>query len=376
VKFPAHSRVQDSVRVDVAPRRLRDMVLPCGMQSALNIVFGALALSVLIIMHELGHFLVARAFGMRARIFSIGFGPVVARWRPRGGDTMYQIAAIPLLAYVSIAGMDPREPHDPHDRGSYKNASLLARFFVLAGGPLANYLVAMVIVFGSLAFGGEPNATPQVREVVPDSAAQAAGIRAGDRVVRVADTRITSWPMIVQRVSRAGGQPLEFEVERAGQRLTLSVTPRYNASMRSYKAGIAPAFEYVPVPYKEAALRAMVEPAHAAVAHAKGFYGMIFGRDKVQLMGPVRIVNEMANEARHGWRPVIQLLWLLSVGLFFLNLLPIPALDGGKAVFIAYEALFRRKLPPRFEYSAVAYTMVPLLCLGAVFFVYELFTWH
>ncbi|MFO0645023.1 MAG: M50 family metallopeptidase [Polyangiales bacterium] len=346
------------------------------MESLLYGVLGAIALSVLIVVHEFGHFIVARAFGMRARVFSIGLGPVIARWRPRGSETVFQVAALPLLAYVNIAGMDPREPNEPHDRGSYKNASLLARLFVIAGGPLANYLAAMLIVFGLLAVGGEQVAEPTIREVIPNSAAAAAGLRAGDRVVRVAGSPVTEWRHLVERVSRSNGQALEFVVERNGSPTTVMVTPRMDPTYRAYKAGIHPTIGYAPVALGESAVRAMIAPARAVVESANALRRMVRGKEQVRVMGPVGIVNEMVHEARRGWRDWVNIVWLISVGLFFLNLLPVPALDGGRAVFLAYEFLMRRKLPPRFEYAAVAVSMVLLLGVAAVCIVTDTIHWH
>ncbi len=346
------------------------------MESLFYGVLGAIALSVLIVVHEFGHFIVARAFGMRARVFSIGLGPVIARWRPRGSETVFQVAALPLLAYVNIAGMDPREPNEPHDRGSYKNASLLARLFVIAGGPLANYLAAMLIVFGLLAVGGEQVAEPTIREVIPNSAAAAAGLRAGDRVVRVGGAPVTEWRHLVERVSRSHGEPLEFVVERNGSPTTVMVTPRMDPTYRAYKAGIHPTIGYAPVALGESAVRAMIAPARAVVESANALRRMVRGKEQVRVMGPVGIVNEMVHEARRGWRDWVNIVWLISVGLFFLNLLPVPALDGGRAVFLAYEFLMRRKLPPRFEYAAVAVSMVLLLGVAAVCIVTDTIHWH
>ena len=103
---------------------------------------------------------------------------------------------------------------------------------------------------------------------------------------------------------------------------------------------------------------------------------MFGGAEPVRMMGPVGIVNEMVHEARRGWRDWVNVVWLISVGLFFLNLLPVPALDGGRAVFIAYEFVMRRKLPPRFEYTAVAVSMALLLSVAAVFLVKDTVSWH
>ncbi len=347
------------------------------MDSILYAVAAVLALSTLIIVHEYGHFIVARAFGMRARVFSVGLGPVIASWRPKGSETVFQVAAVPLLAYVNIAGMDPREASDPHDRGSYKNASLLARLFVIAGGPLANYLAAMAVAFGLLVAGGEfVGYSPRIREVMPNTAAAAAGLRAGDRVVRVGDTPIRTWAQLVDRVGHSDGRTLRFVVERDGAPREFDVTPRMDPTARAYKAGLLPTPQYNAVPVAQAALRATVMPALAVVESARAMRRMFAGQEKVRVMGPVGIVNEMVHEARRGWRDWVQMVWLISVGLFFLNLLPVPALDGGRAVFLAYEALLRRKLPPRFEYAAVAVSMALLLGVAAVVLVVDTVNWH
>src|ERR1700742_3524601 len=114
-----------------------------------------LALAVLMIVHETGHLLAARAFGMRVVRFSIGFGPALWKYQARGSETVYQIALIPFLAYVQIAGMNPFEDVDPEDKSSYANASLTARISTIVAGPLANYFFASVLFFASLLIGGE-----------------------------------------------------------------------------------------------------------------------------------------------------------------------------------------------------------------------------
>lgn len=346
------------------------------MDSLLYLIVAVLGLSALIVIHEFGHFIVARAFGMRARVFSVGFGPTLAQWRPKGSETVFQIAAIPVLAYVNIAGMDPREPSDPHDRGSYKNASILARFFVIAGGPLANYLAAMAIFFFLLVVGGDPVLEPRIRDVLPGGPAATAGLRAGDRVVRINDAAITQWAQLSERVQRSNGQALRFVVDRGGRPVEVTLTPRYDNVARAWRADVLATLAYVPVPVGEAALRAAVVPARVVVDSAKALRRMVQGQEKVRVMGPVGIVNEMVHEARRGWRDWMQMLWVISVSLFFLNLLPVPALDGGRAVFLGYEALARRKLPPRFEYAAVAVSMVLLLGVAAVCLVVDVGNWR
>ena len=137
----------------------------------------------LIIIHEGGHYLAARAFGMRVLRYSIGFGPTLVRYQPKGSPTVFQIAVIPFLAYVQIAGMNPNEEVDPDDPGLFPNKSLFARVTTIAAGPVANYLTASAIVFALGITNTLPPMQPvepmQVGHVVPDSPAAQAGIRGG-----------------------------------------------------------------------------------------------------------------------------------------------------------------------------------------------------
>src|SRR4029079_19055171 len=149
------------------------------------ILFGILGLGLLMVLHELGHYLAARVFKMRVTRFSIGFGPALFRHTPKGSPTTYQVAIIPFLAYVQIAGMNPLEEIDPNDKGSYANASLLGRIVTIFAGPLANYLFASVLFFGALMIGGHIVPTTNVN-VRPGSPADTAQMKSGDKVVEVA----------------------------------------------------------------------------------------------------------------------------------------------------------------------------------------------
>src|SRR5688572_3113532 len=144
------------------------------------VIAGILGLALLMVVHESGHLLVARAFGMRVIRFSIGFGPPLWRYQAKGSDTVYQVALIPFLAYVQIAGMNPFEENDPNDKGSYANASLLARIAAIVAGPLANYLFASVLFFFLFAFGGKAMPTTTVRLIEGPGAARSAQMKDGD----------------------------------------------------------------------------------------------------------------------------------------------------------------------------------------------------
>ncbi len=330
-------------------------------------LLAALAFSLLVIIHELGHFLVARAFGMRARVFSIGFGPPVFQWRPKGSETVVQVAAVPILAYVNIAGMNPMEPSDPNDRGSYQNASLLARFFTIAGGPLANYLAASLIIFAVVAFAGVQR--PMIGEVVPNSAAAAAGLRPNDVVLSVGGTAPEDFSELATAINGSRGAPTAMRIRRQGQELTLRLTAREDPTDHHFRVGIrqAPGSYTQHVPFAIAVRHSLLAPAQLTIEQFEGFARMIRGKERVEVMGPVGIVAATANVThRLGWRVGVGIMAQISVALFFLNLLPVPALDGGRLMFLLYEVVMRRRPNARFETTITAVFFTLLLGLGAV----------
>jgi regulator of sigma E protease len=343
------------------------------MEKLLTIVGVVLAISLLVIIHEFGHYLVARAFGMRVLTYSIGFGPVIARWRPRGSETIFQIAAIPLLAYVQVAGMNPREPNDPHDRGSYQNARPIARLLMIAAGPLANYLAASLAVFALLVFGGEhldASARAQIGDVIAGKPASAAGFRAGDTIVSIDGAATPTWRSMLERVRGSRGQPLRVQFERAGstQETTVIPQPLDIAGQQFFGIGITQRAQFRPVSMRRAVGDAIVKPA-TMTAEIVDMLSKIFRRQikDAQLMGPVRMVQETAQQASKGWRDGLLAVMFISLQLFVMNLLPIPVLDGGRLLMLAYEITLRRKPNATVETRLLQGSM--LMMLGLFLFV-------
>ncbi len=327
-----------------------------------------LIISLLVIIHEGGHYLVARAFGMRVLTFSIGFGPVLARWRPRGSETVFQIAAIPVLAYVQIAGMNPREVVDPNDRGSYQNASPTARFLTIAGGPLANFVAAGLALFLVLAIGGRPVMPPnaQIGRVLANTPAAVAGIQADDVVREINGTPTPTWSQLLRVTGESNGRALHLVIDRHGQRVTTTVTPRMNAETHRYMMGVEVKSLYRPVPITQAFEAALVAPADATAQILHQIRGMFARRVPVQLVGPVGIVNETVQQARQGWRPAVEWAGLISLQLFIFNLLPIPALDGGRLVLLGIEMATRKRVNPQIEQRVLAYSLMLMIGLFLV----------
>lgn len=349
-------------------------------------IVGALALALLMVVHEGGHFFMARAFGMRVTKFSIGFGPTFFKIVPkdgyywftsaagrvqlrmwkhdpeRHGPTIYQVGMIPFLAYVQIAGMNPLEEVDDTDKGSYVNASVLGRILTIFAGPLANYLFASVLFFGSFFFGGRQELASEV-VVLDGRPAAAATMKSGDKVVEIDGVAVSTWDKMAENISRHPGQKITVIVERGGQRLPLTVTPDNENGKGKIGVTTNAIPHRVPVSPREATKLAVTEPARVVVTSLVGIGQWATGKAQGELSGPARIVKETAKAAKSGWVDLLELLGVLSAYLAAFNLLPIPALDGARLMFLGYEATTRRRPNARVEANVHAIGLVMMIGL-------------
>jgi regulator of sigma E protease len=286
------------------------------------------------------------------------------RHTPKGSPTTYQIAIIPLLAYVQIAGMNPLEDVAPNDEGSYANASLFGRITTIVAGPLANYLFASVLFFGAMVIGGLPVPTTKVA-VQPGSAAEAGQMKTGDKVVEVAGKEITEWDQMRTLIAQSPNKPVDIGVEREGKVVHLNVTPATIASGEG-RIGVEAQYYSRPATMRESVTYAVKKPAEVVADTMIGLGQMLTGKQKADLAGPVGIVRETARAARGGLAPFFSILGLISAYLGAFNLLPIPALDGGRLMFLAYEATTRRRPDPKVEAQVHAVGLVMMLALVLV----------
>ena len=310
--------------------------------SILYVLAAIAGLGVLMIVHESGHYLAARAFGMRVTKFSLGMAPILWRFQPKGSPTTFQIGAIPFFAYVQIAGMNPLEENEPGDKGSYANASVFGRIVTILAGSLANYLVASVFFFASILISGEPRPTTALTVIAGQPAAQA-GMVDNDRVVSVQGAPVKTWDEFRAAVSKRPNQPTEVVVERTGAPVTLSVTPAPTGENGAGMIGARTVFESVRVPVDKAAKLAVKMPPFVVYELVSNLAKVVTRQQKAELGGPAAIVKEGAKAAKNGIGDMLQFLGLLSANLAGFNLLPIPALDGGRLIFLGYEALSRRR---------------------------------
>ncbi len=326
----------------------------------------ALGLAVLMIVHEGGHYLAARKFGMRVVKFSIGFGPTLWRHKPKGSPTVYQIAIIPFLAYVQIAGMNPYEDSDPKDKGSYANASLWGRIVTIAAGPLTNYFFASVLIFVGLLVGGNqvPDET-SMKVIVEAGPAETGGVQSGDKIDAVNDVPVKNWEELRKSVSAHPGEAVDITLERDGQVLHKSVTPAPKGDKDEGLIHVRMPMRNEPVGFVEAAKISVIAPPLFVYENVRAIGRVIAGKEKLQVNGPVGIVKETAKQAKLGPGIYLQFLGMLSAYLGAFNLLPFPALDGGRLLFLGAEAVSRRKPDAKLEARVHAVGLLMLLTLIA-----------
>ncbi|MFC7051283.1 RIP metalloprotease RseP [Hansschlegelia quercus] len=326
-------------------------------------------LTLVIFIHELGHFLVARWTGVKVLAFSIGFGPELFGFNDRRG-TRWRLAAIPLGGYVRFAGdenagsapdVDALARMSPQERrSSFFFAPLPARAAIVAAGPIANFLLAIAIFAGIFMAAGRPVTDAVVDEVEPGSAAAAAGFAPGDLVVDIDGTKISSFGDMQRIVETSADQTLKVTVERGGAPVRLEATPRlkeitdgFGNKMRIGLLGIKRSTNPQNVRVERfgplEAVAAGAQETWSQVTRTTAYLGrMLVGREPTdQLGGPIRIAKTSGDFASLGFVALLSLAAILSVSIGLLNLVPIPMLDGGHLLFYGIEALRGRPLGPK-----------------------------
>jgi len=331
-------------------------------------VIAAFGLALLMVVHEAGHFVAARRYGMRVTRFSIGFGPRLVQHQPKGSDTVYQIALIPFLAYVQIAGMNPYEETDPADKASYANAKLWARIVTIFAGPLANYVFASLLFFLGFAIGGRVVNDMTVTFPPGDPGpAITAGVQQGDRILAVAGRHVDEWEDLREAISAHPGEAIDLEIERKGEVVHVSVTPGPKGAKNEGRIGILPTGQHrEKIGIGTAAVLSVTEPPKVVYLLVRGLARMVVGKEKLEASGPVGIMKETAAAVKLGPGETLQLLGAISAYLGGFNLLPFPALDGGRLLFLGFEAASRRKPDAKVEARVHAIGLLMMLMLMAI----------
>lgn len=326
-----------------------------------------LVLGGLIFFHELGHFLAARILRMGVKTFSLGFGPKLFSFKY--GRTNYQVACLPLGGYVSLVGEETKDeiPEGFSPRDSFALRPAWQRFIVIIAGSVFNLLLAVLIYWGLFWSGGLFTNEPVTGEIQAETPAARAGMHSGDRVLSINGVSIRTWQDISPTIQKLGGAPLVFDLQRDGAPLSLTIIPesrpsQINPKEKIWIVGILPAL--TKLPFFSAAKYGLEETWHMIVLTGSGFGKLIQRSASLkEVAGPVGIAQMISRQSDHGIGSVLALAALISINLGILNLLPIPVLDGGHALFLVLEMIFRRPIPRRVQDVTTKVGLVLLLCL-------------
>ncbi len=304
-------------------------------------------LSALIFFHELGHYSAARFFGVYVEVFSIGFGKKVASFKL--WNTEWRIAMIPLGGYVKMKGQEDMDPLKVSaDDDSYNTKRPWQRIIILLAGPAANFVLAFFI-FLAVAVGGPQVASPVIGQVVKDSPAFIAGVETNDTIVAINGVKIETWEAMAEHI-QFSTSTLDIQVERAGFIHNLTITPKVSESKNMFgetiykpMIGIGSAGVSHTLAIEDTLSYATDKTIWASTMIFTGLKKLLVGEVPAkELGGVITIVKVTSDASAQGWMAVLFFAALISVNLGVLNLLPIPALDGGHIMFNIYEMIMRR----------------------------------
>lgn len=314
-----------------------------------------LILSVLIVVHELGHFLVAKRLGVKVEKFSLGFGPkLLSR---QFGQTEYLVCAIPFGGYVKMAGDTPEEYQGHKDEYFAKKPGERAR--IVFAGPLFNYLLAFVCLWLVFILGF-PRVTNKVGELIEGMPAVSAGVEKEDVIFAVDGVAVEFWDDLTKKIHAKAGQSVRLGIQRADRKLELEITPQdksvetiWGKKVSVGLIGIRPSEEFVKVRYGvgKAFVKAGENLFQMTQMTLKAIFYLIVGTMsfKDSVTGPLGIFFITSNAAKIGFSAILHVVGILSMSLAIFNLLPLPILDGGHIMFMALEKLRRKPLTPKAE---------------------------
>jgi len=320
-----------------------------------QILFFLLVITPIVFIHELGHYWAARRAGVVVEVFSIGFGPELYAWMDRHG-TRWRIAALPLGGYVKMRGDQSAasiaSASARRIEGSFAGAGVFQRIGIVAAGPIANFLLGILLFAGIYMGAGKAFIPPVIGEVMEEGAAIEAGLKEGDKILAIDGVNIDDFNKMRAIIFENPNRELLFEIDRRGDNFTLSVTLKSAYSkeydlhygvlgVRSSTAG-----EFRKLGVAEALYTASIDTVNLCAAMLRGIGRLVTGQaSSGEIGGPVRIAELSADAAQQGLAAFIIFTALISINLGLINLFPIPALDGGHLVFFLIEAVIGKPLP-------------------------------
>ena len=335
-----------------------------------------IGLGLLIVVHECGHFLVAKLSGVGVVTFSVGFGPKL--WVRKKGETEYALSAFPLGGYVKMVGEDPDQEVQPDEMGkSFAHKSLLKRIAIVVAGPGFNLLLAVLLLMVVYTFYGVPVMSTQVSGVEKGSPAEKAGIVKGDRIIAIDGNAVDQWEELSGGIKSSGGKALKLQIRRGSETFDLTVQPTqkegkniFGERKDDWMIGIGSQVSIEKGNPGLAIVRAFYQTYDYSKLTLQAFYKMIVGDVSPRnIGGPILIAQMAGQQAQEGLGSFLAFLAVLSINLGVLNLLPVPVLDGGHLLFFLVEAVIRK--PVAVKYREMAQQLG--ICLLALLMVYAFY---
>lgn len=313
----------------------------------------------LVFFHELGHFSVAKYVGIKVHEFAIGMGPKVLHRQKE--ETLYSIRAFPIGGFVRMEGED----ESSETKDSFGQKTVGQRISVILAGPIMNFILGFFCFFIIFLTIGVPST--QISHVIPDSPAFFAGLQAEDQVKRIQGEEITSWDQLVERISAAEDQTISVEIIRDNRTLSFELLPELDSTSGRAMIGIVPGSE---VSVTGAFINSYHQSRFIFTEIFSFLQQLIRGQaDTSDVAGPVGIISLVGQASRSGWIDVVGLAGLISINLGIMNLLPIPALDGSRIIFLILEGLRGKPVDPEKEalVHMVGITLLMMLMIAITY---------
>ncbi|WP_297998679.1 RIP metalloprotease RseP [Phascolarctobacterium succinatutens] len=302
----------------------------------LTILAAIFVFGVLVTVHEFGHFITAKMTGMRVDEFAIGFGPKI--YQQKDGETLYSLRAIPLGGYNKIAGMDPDDPVEPN---AFNSKPIPARMLVILAGALMNFILPIILFSGIFMVEGRLQLVnePVLGTVVDEMAAARAGLKAGDRIVTIDGKNVETWTDVVLNLRKAGTEEVTLTAERNGVLQTYKMTPMFDKDAGRPLIGVSPKFSKESLGFFGSIKEGFIYTKNIGLSMVSGLYRIVSGNAPADVAGPIGVAQMAGQVAEKGLLPLMNFVAFLSINLGVINLLPLPALDGGHFVLLLLEAL-------------------------------------
>lgn len=308
----------------------------------MTIIITVLLLGLLILAHELGHLLAAKAVGIKVHEFAIGLGPKIFGYQ--GPETLYTLRALPIGGFNRMAGM---EPEDKDDIRGFNTKSVGQRSLVIAAGGLMNFVLAIVLFIIVFMGIGIPSNQNIIGGIIAHSPAEEAGLQPGDRIIAINDQKTSTWAELTEVIHNSPGKEIKLTILRDNQKMTVKVTPKFDPQYKVGLIGIERSWEKQGL--IDSVTLGIKQAIGVTVMIIKSLIEMITGKIPAEVAGPIGMVELVDQAVEFGLANVLNFAAILSLNLGLINLLPFPALDGSRLLFLGIEKLRGEPLQPEKE---------------------------